>query len=255
MRTFHFACCLLMVAAGGCQRGGETTVAQRRSDNVTTATESQAETSTAAESTSAVAGSAERADTRSQPPGTGTYGDFIVGVPLHHKNLTIFPISSKVPKNEDRFVTLDEGRKAATVRIVEVGADSEEERSQAIDQDDAAVEDQDVSNEAANASPQTDDAVSSGEDFEDLFGEWATETGTEGEAEVNTLLVHNRSEKPLYLMPGEVISGGNQDRTIAEELVIHPSDKPVPVDVFCVEHGRWQDADVEQTATMLAVAG
>jgi hypothetical protein len=57
--------------------------------------------------------------------------------------------------------------------------------------------------------------------------------------DVNELMIVNRSNKPLYLMPGEIIIGGDQDRTIGQELVVAPDGKPVPLDVFCVEHGRW----------------
>ena len=63
--------------------------------------------------------------------------------------------------------------------------------------------------------------------------------------QVNELLVVNRSEKPLYLMPGEVIIGGDQDRTIGQELVIAADGKPIAIDVFCVEHGRWGGRDEE----------
>ena len=55
-------------------------------------------------------------------------------------------------------------------------------------------------------------------------------------------------------MPGEVIVGGNQIRTIGNELVIEPNEKPVPIDVYCVEHGRWSHADEEQAGQQLAAA-
>ena len=56
---------------------------------------------------------------------------------------------------------------------------------------------------------------------------------------MNRLMLINKSDKPLYLMPGEVIYGGQQDRTIAEEAIIPPGKKPVAINVFCVEQGRW----------------
>jgi hypothetical protein len=67
-------------------------------------------------------------------------------------------------------------------------------------------------------------------------------------------MVVNTSGKPLYLMPGEIISGGNQDRTIGQEIVIDSSDKPVPIDVFCVEQGRWGGRSVASTASQLTAA-
>src|SRR6202022_3540843 len=57
--------------------------------------------------------------------------------------------------------------------------------------------------------------------------------------EVNTLFVTNRGAKPLYLMGGEVVLGGQQDRCLARDTLIPPGKKGIPVTVFCVEHGRW----------------
>ena len=51
------------------------------------------------------------------------YGVFFIGEAISHENLTIFPISSKTPKNEDRFITLDEGLAAGTVKIIAVRHD------------------------------------------------------------------------------------------------------------------------------------
>jgi hypothetical protein len=68
--------------------------------------------------------------------------------------------------------------------------------------------------------------------------------------QVNQLMVVNKSGKPLYLMPGEVIVGGSQDRTIGNEMTIAPTGKPVPIDVFCVEHGRWRARDNDESASL-----
>jgi hypothetical protein len=61
------------------------------------------------------------------------------------------------------------------------------------------------------------------------------------DAEVNRLLVTNKSGKTLVLIAGEIIIGGKQDRIVGEDCVIASSNKPVPVDVYCVEHGRWDE--------------
>jgi len=60
-------------------------------------------------------------------------------------------------------------------------------------------------------------------------------------AEVNRLMVTNKSGKTLVLIAGEIIIGGKQDRIVGEDCVIASSNKPVPVDVYCVEHGRWDE--------------
>lgn len=55
---------------------------------------------------------------------------------------------------------------------------------------------------------------------------------------VNTLTVQNKTEDPIFLMAGEVVQGGNQDRVIGEDAVI-AARSIEDVSVFCVEHGRW----------------
>ncbi len=55
---------------------------------------------------------------------------------------------------------------------------------------------------------------------------------------VNTLTVQNKSQDTIILMEGDVVEGGNQDRMLAQHMVVPPrtiSDIPV----FCVEKGRW----------------
>jgi hypothetical protein len=58
------------------------------------------------------------------------------------------------------------------------------------------------------------------------------------DGEVNELELRNTSDQPLFLMAGEVIIGGKQDRIIGKDTIIPPKTTEV-VEVFCVEHGRW----------------
>jgi hypothetical protein len=64
-----------------------------------------------------------------------------------------------------------------------------------------------------------------------------TEAG--GGGAVALLWVHNQGDRPVLAMAGEVVHGGNQDRILAEDLVLPPTDQPVAVRVNCVEAGRW----------------
>jgi len=69
---------------------------------------------------------------------------------------------------------------------------------------------------------------------------------------VNTLLVSNHGERPVYAMAGELLIGGKQDRIIGQSLVLPPRASDVAVAVFCVEHGRWSGASpVFQSAEAL----
>jgi len=63
-----------------------------------------------------------------------------------------------------------------------------------------------------------------------------------GGAQVNQLVLVNRGKRPLLLLAGEVVSGGKQDRIIGKDRIIPVGAKPLPLDVFCVEHGRWTGA-------------
>ena len=164
--------------------------------------------------------------------------DFLIGEPIVHGNLAVFPVSSKKAKHADRFITLDEGLSSGDVEIYEQGALRE-----GVTQREAAANDDGddpLDNPFAPAVPNT-------------RGRAAARAGRNRVAnDVNRLLLINKADKPLYLMPGEIIIGGSQDRTIARELVIPPSEKPVAIDVFCVEHGRWGARDREEYGAYLA---
>ena len=56
---------------------------------------------------------------------------------------------------------------------------------------------------------------------------------------VNQLVLLNRSKRPLLLLSGELVSGGKQDRIIAKDRIVGPGADPLPLNVFCVEHGPW----------------
>ncbi len=61
--------------------------------------------------------------------------------------------------------------------------------------------------------------------------------------DVNKLFMKNESDDTLYLMAGEIVKGGNQDRTLAKDVVLPPGKRQYDVSVFCVEHGRWSSND------------
>ena len=56
--------------------------------------------------------------------------------------------------------------------------------------------------------------------------------------DVNSVVVKNHARKPLLLVGGEMILGGQQDRIIGQDQLVPPQSSAV-VKVFCVEHGRW----------------
>ncbi|GAB4510751.1 MAG: hypothetical protein Tsb0020_28280 [Haliangiales bacterium] len=75
---------------------------------------------------------------------------------------------------------------------------------------------------------------------------------TENGGSVNELVLINRSSDPLFLLAGEVIIGGKQDRIIGKDMVIGANSRE-SIPVFCVEHGRWSGRKAEfSTAKALA---
>jgi hypothetical protein len=63
--------------------------------------------------------------------------------------------------------------------------------------------------------------------------------GRSGDARVSAVEVRNRGQHPVYLLGGEMILGGKQDRIVSQDTVVPPNKKWTKVSVFCVEQGRW----------------
>jgi hypothetical protein len=71
--------------------------------------------------------------------------------------------------------------------------------------------------------------------------------------QVNQLVLINRGKRPLILLAGEVVSGGKQDRIIGKDRIVPIGAAPLPLDVFCVEHGRWTGESNQFSAARLMV--
>ncbi len=70
-----------------------------------------------------------------------------------------------------------------------------------------------------------------------------SERGTASTENVHLLRINNHSDKSVYISSGEVIAGGRQDRMIARDTILAPSEKDQYVPVMCVEEGRWSDKE------------
>src|ERR1700681_4097949 len=70
-------------------------------------------------------------------------------------------------------------------------------------------------------------------------------------ASVNQLVLINRGKRPVLLLAGELVSGGKQDRIIAKDRIIAPGADPLPLDVFCVEHGRWSSGSKFEASKLM----
>ena len=123
--------------------------------------------------------------------------------PVTYENITIFPVVSSSTQDTSPFLTLDEGLSSGEVIVSEQGA--------------AGLA------RTRDGRPVAVSQYNSG-------------------ASVNQLVLINRSKRPLLLLAGELVSGGKQDRIIGKDRIVPVGSEPLPLDVFCVEHGRWTGA-------------
>jgi len=127
-------------------------------------------------------------------------GEWRLLEPITYENLTVFPVVASSGYDTEAFMTLEEGLSRGEVIVREQGAET-------------MVRDRD--------------------------GVRHPVVQNYGGASVNQLVLVNRSKRPLLLLAGELVSGGKQDRIIAKDRIVAPGSEPLPLDVFCVEHGRW----------------
>jgi hypothetical protein len=126
-------------------------------------------------------------------------GEWRLLEPISYENLTVFPVASSSGYDTRAFLTLEEGLSRGDVVVREQGAET-------------LIRDRDGRRPVVQ---------------------------NYGGPSVNQLVLVNRSRRPLLLLAGELVSGGKQDRVIAKDRIVAPEAEPLPLDVFCVEHGRW----------------
>src|SRR5215831_707883 len=119
--------------------------------------------------------------------------------PISYENLTVFPVVASAGYDTSAFLTLEDGLSNGEVTVREQGADT-------------------IYRNRGDAQPVA--------------------RSYDGPS-VNQLVLVNHSKRPLLLLAGELVSGGKQDRVIAKDRIVAPFGAPLPLDVFCVEHGRW----------------
>lgn len=133
--------------------------------------------------------------------------------PVSYENVTIFPVVSSSTQDTSAFMTLDEGLSSGEVIVSEQGA-------------------------AGLARTRDGRAI-------------PLPPGSG--ASVNQLVLINRGKRPLVLLAGELVSGGKQDRIIGKDRIVPAGGEPLPLDVFCVEHGRWTGASAQFSASKTIV--
>lgn len=56
---------------------------------------------------------------------------------------------------------------------------------------------------------------------------------------VNELAIENTSDQEVFIQSGDIVKGGQQDRTLTVSMIVPPKSGRVPLAAFCVEQGRW----------------
>src|ERR1700754_1889706 len=71
----------------------------------------------------------------------------------------------------------------------------------------------------------------------------------------NPLEIENLGNDEVFIQSGDIVKGGQQDRTLMVRLVLPPKPGRLAIDAFCVEQGRWSargQEDVKQFSTASA---
>ena len=66
--------------------------------------------------------------------------------------------------------------------------------------------------------------------------------------EVNQLAIENVGDEEVYVQSGDIVKGGQQDRMLGVDMIVPAKSGRIPVDAFCVEHGRWTKRGAESSA-------
>jgi len=66
-----------------------------------------------------------------------------------------------------------------------------------------------------------------------------------GSATVPELIVDNRGKAHVFLLAGELLVGGQQNRVLREDILLPPLSGPRSISVYCVEQGRWSGSRKE----------
>jgi hypothetical protein len=61
--------------------------------------------------------------------------------------------------------------------------------------------------------------------------------------DVREVLVRNNSPHHVFLMAGEALGGGKQNRLVGEDVLLAPHGGVIRVPVYCIEKGRWSPGE------------
>jgi hypothetical protein len=141
-----------------------------------------------------------------------TKDELTYGSAIHYENLSLVPVMTTKTGPFQKYTLLEAGLEAKTLEVREIGGAPEgAERA----------------------------GIRRGRHRANFGGDLA---------QVNAVEVRNSGNYPVYLLGGEMILGGKQDRIIQSDTVVPNSRTWTRVAVFCVEHGRWSGQNMKFAA-------
>jgi hypothetical protein len=72
---------------------------------------------------------------------------------------------------------------------------------------------------------------------------------------VNQLEIENSGSEPVFIQAGDIVKGGQQDRTLMVSLLLPPKSGRIAIASFCVEQGRWSARGKEDVKTFASSSG
>jgi hypothetical protein len=166
-----------------------------------------------------------------------------------HETLTLIPIVASYEGFPlPRFLTFAEGLASGTVEIREIEGEGGTQAQAPYDPqavlEQSATPALDQASQRSGAE-QVDSAtqVQRAQPFEpgrsQVEQQRIQSLGSGDGARVNTLAIRNRSNLPLLVLAGDIVSGGKQNRVVRADLIVLPGEMFLELPVFCVEQGRW----------------
>lgn len=146
-------------------------------------------------------------------PGTSLFEGHSLGAPVVLGNLTVFAVYARSQEDIGEVLSLDEALERGVAEVREIGAEQPRDAEQGRE---------------AEQGP-------------------ADQERRGARAQVNKLVIENKSPLPILVLAGTIVKGGKQDRQIGQDFLVEAR-KTEPIDAFCVEHGRW-NAEREGAST------
>jgi len=155
---------------------------------------------------------------------------------IEYNNLKIYPLIAgeqflKSHASLGSYTSLEEALQNKKVEIIETGN----------------VQNDSTSSDASNV------VQTNTNDLQNIEQQNIQQVGAFSNDQVNKLFIKNLSSDTIFLMAGEVVHGGKQDRVLSQDLILPPTAALVDLTVFCVEQNRWSYSDANKSFTGYAM--